>query len=217
MNIKVILADDHNIMRAGLKSLLESSKKVLIVAEANNGRETVSLARKFKPDIVVMDVAMPDMNGVEATRKLARLAPDVRVLALSGHSDGMFVKGMLEAGAKGYLLKDAATTELLTAIITISKGRIYVSPSVANTLVGDYLQRVKGEIGPDLKILSAREREVLQLVSEGKSSSQIATTLHLSDRTIETHRRRIMNKLGMRSIAELTKYAIREGLTTLDF
>jgi DNA-binding NarL/FixJ family response regulator len=129
----------------------------------------------------------------------------------------MFVKGMLEAGAKGYLLKDAATTELLTAIITISKGRIYVSPSVANTLVGDYLQRVKGEIGPDLKILSAREREVLQLVSEGKSSSQIATTLHLSDRTIETHRRRIMNKLGMRSIAELTKYAIREGLTTLDF
>lgn len=217
MNIKVILADDHNIMRAGLKSLLESSKKVLIVAEANNGRETVSLARKFKPDIVVMDVAMPDMNGVEATRKLARLAPDVRVLALSGHSEGTFVKGMLEAGAKGYLLKDAATTELLTAIITISKGRIYVSPSVANTLVGDYLQRVKGEIGPDLKILSAREREVLQLVSEGKSSSQIATTLHLSDRTIETHRRRIMNKLGMRSIAELTKYAIREGLTTLDF
>ena len=217
MNIKVILADDHNIMRAGLKSLLESSKKVVVVAEANNGRETVSLARKLKPDIVVMDVAMPDMNGVEATRKLAQLVPDVRVLALSGHSEGTFVKGMLEAGAKGYLLKDAATTELLTAIITISKGRIYVSPSVTDTLVGDYLQRVKGEIGPDSLILSAREREVLQLVSEGKSSSQIASTLHLSDRTIETHRRRIMDKLGMRSIAELTKYAIREGLTTLDY
>ena len=217
MNIKVILADDHNIMRAGLKSLLESSKKVEVVAEANNGRETVSLARKLKPDIVVMDVAMPDMNGVEATRKLAQLVPDVRVLALSGHSEGTFVKGMLEAGAKGYLLKDAATTELLTAIITISKGRIYVSPSVTDTLVGDYLQRVKGEIGPDSLILSAREREVLQLVSEGKSSSQIASTLHLSDRTIETHRRRIMDKLGVRSIAELTKYAIREGLTTLDY
>jgi len=216
MAIKVILADDHNILRAGLKSLLETASNIEVVGEADNGRDTVALVRQLEPDIVVMDVAMPDMNGVDATRKIAQLAPGVRVLALSGHSDGVYVKGMLEAGAKGYLLKDAATTELITALNTIAKGRVYVSPSVTDTLVGDYLQRLKGEIGPDSEALSLREREVLQLVAEGKSSAQIATSLHLSERTIETHRKRIMDKLGMRSIAELTKYAIREGLTSLD-
>ena len=162
-------------MRAGLKSLLESANDVEVVAEAKNGRDTVSLARQFEPDVVIMDVAMPDMNGVDATRKLAQLAPNVRVLALSGHSDGVYVKGMLEAGAKGYLLKDAATTELITALTTVSKGRIYVSPSVTDTLVGDYLQRLKGEIGPDSQTLSSREREVLQLVAEGNSSTKIAS------------------------------------------
>jgi len=216
MAIKVILADDHNILRAGLKSLLETASNIEVVGEADNGRDTVALVRQLEPDIVVMDVAMPDMNGVDATRKIAQLAPGVRVLALSGHSDGVYVKGMLEAGAKGYLLKDAATTELITALNTIAKGRVYVSPSVTDTLVGDYLQRLKGEIGPDSEALSLREREVLQLVAEGKSSAQIAISLHLSERTIETHRKRIMDKLGMRSIAELTKYAIREGLTSLD-
>jgi len=216
MTIKVILADDHNILRAGLKSLLETAPNIEVVGEADNGRDTVALVRKIDADIVVMDVAMPDMNGVDATRKITQLAPGVRVLALSGHSDGVYVKGMLEAGAKGYLLKDAATTELITALNTIAKGRIYVSPSVTDALVGDYLQRLKGEIGPDSQTLSLREREVLQLVAEGKSSAQIAASLHLSERTIETHRKRIMDKLGMRSIAELTKYAIREGLTSLD-
>ena len=216
MTIKVVLADDHNILRAGLKSLLETASNIEVVGEADNGRDTVALVRQIDVDIVVMDVAMPDMNGVDATRKIAQLAPDVRILALSGHSDGVYVKGMLEAGAKGYLLKDAATTELITALNAIAKGRVYVSPSVTDTLVGDYLQRLKGEIGPDSQALSLREREVLQLVAEGKSSAQIATSLHLSERTIETHRKRIMDKLGMRSIAELTKYAIREGLTSLD-
>lgn len=216
MSIKVILADDHNILRAGLKSLLETASNIEVVGEADNGRDTVTLVRQLDPDIVVMDVAMPDMNGVDATSKIAQLAPGVRVLALSGHSDGVYVKGMLEAGAKGYLLKDAATTELITALNTIAKGKIYVSPLVTDTLVGDYLQRLKGEIGPDSQALSLREREVLQLVAEGNSSVQIAATLHLSERTIETHRKRIMDKLGMRSIAELTKYAIREGLTSLD-
>lgn len=216
MSIKVILADDHNIVREGLKSLLKSSNDIVVIAEASNGRETVSLARQLEPDVVVMDVTMPDMNGVDATQKITQLAPDVRVLALSSHSDGVYVKGMLEAGAKGYLIKDAAISELLTAITVVSQGRIYVSPSIADTLVGDYVQRVKGEIGPDTQVLSTREREVLQLVSEGKSSSQIASSLYLSERTIEAHRKRIMDKLGMRSIAELTKYAIREGLTSLD-
>ena len=216
MTIKVLLADDHNILRAGLKSLLETASNIEVVGEADNGRDTVALVRQLDVDIVVMDVAMPDMNGVDATSKIVKLAPDVRVLALSGHNEGVYVKGMLEAGAKGYLLKDAATTELITALNAIAKGRVYVSPSVTDTLVGDYLQRLKGEIGPDSQTLSLREREVLQLVAEGKSSVQIATTLHLSERTIETHRKRIMDKLGMRSIAELTKYAIREGLTSLD-
>jgi len=215
MATRVILADDHKILRAGLISLLKSARDFEVVAEACNGRETVNLVRQLKPDIVVMDVAMPDMNGVEATRKITRLAPQVRVLALSGHDEGVFVKGMLEAGAKGYLLKDAATDELLVALKTVLQGRIYVSPSVTDTLVVDYLQRVKGEVGPDAERLTAREREVLQLVAEGKSTASIAAILHLSDRTIETHRKRIMDKLGIRSIAELTKYAIREGITSL--
>ena len=215
MPTRVILADDHNILRAGLISLLQSDRQFEVIAEACNGRETVNLVRRLAPDIVVMDVAMPDMNGVDATRKISRLAPRVRVLALSGHDDGVFVKGMLEAGARGYLLKDAATSELLTALRTVLQGRIYVSPSVTDTLVVDYLQRVKGEVGPDAERLTTREREVLQLVAEGKSTAAIAATLHLSDRTIETHRKRIMDKLGIRSIAELTKYAIREGITSL--
>ncbi|HKJ53554.1 MAG TPA: response regulator transcription factor [Gammaproteobacteria bacterium] len=215
MATRVILADDHKILRAGLISLLKSARDFEVVAEACNGRETVNLVRQLKPDIVVMDVAMPDMNGVEATRKITRLVPQVRVLALSGHDEGVFVKGMLEAGAKGYLLKDAATDELLAALKTVLQGRIYVSPSVTDTLVIDYLQRVKGEVGPDAERLTTREREVLQLVAEGKSTASIAAILHLSDRTIETHRKRIMDKLGIRSIAELTKYAIREGITSL--
>lgn len=215
MAIRVILADDHSILRAGLRSLLQTSAKVEVVAEADNGRDTVSLARELEPDVIVMDVAMPDMNGVDATRKIAQLVPQVRVLALSSHNDGAFVKGMLEAGARGYLLKDAATAELLTALNSVYQGRVYVSPSVVDTQVGDYLQRVKGKVGADAPLLSTREREVLQLVAEGKSSAQIATALHLSNRTIETHRKRIMDKLGIRSVAELTKYAIREGITSL--
>lgn len=216
VTIKVILADDHKIVRAGLRSLLESGGQIDVVAGAENGRETVSLTKKLNPDVVVMDVAMPDMNGVDATQKIARQNPDSRVLALSGHPDGLFITGMLEAGAKGYLLKDVATEELILAIKTVANGRIYVSPSVSDTLVEDYLQRVKGEVGPDYDALSTREREVLQLVAEGRSTAQIANKLSLSERTIETHRKRIMDKLGLRSIAQLTKYAIRKGITSLD-
>lgn len=216
VTIKVILADDHKIVRAGLRSLLESGGQIDVVAEAENGRETVSLTKKLNPDVVVMDVAMPDMNGVDATQKIARQNPDSRVLALSGHPAGLFITGMLEAGAKGYLLKDVATEELILAIKTVANGRIYVSPSVSDTLVEDYLQRVKGEVGPDYDALSTREREVLQLVAEGRSTAQIANKLSLSERTIETHRKRIMDKLGLRSIAQLTKYAIRKGITSLD-
>lgn len=216
MAIKILLADDHKIVRAGLKSLLESEADFDVIAEADNGRDTVILAKKLEPNVVVMDVAMPDMNGIDATRKISKLESEVRVLALSAHSDGVYILGMLEAGAAGYLLKDAAAEELIAALHTISQGRIYVSPLITDTLIGDYLKRVKGEVGPDSILLSSREREVLQLVAEGKSTVQIANMLHLSDRTIEAHRKRIMDKLGLRTIAELTKYAIRQGLTSLD-
>lgn len=216
MKIKVILADDHGIVRAGLKTLLEASDDIAVIAEAENGRETVSLARQLEPDIVVMDIAMPDMNGVDATRKITQLAPGVKVLALSSHSDGKYVRGMLEAGARGYLVKNAAFDELLTAIANVSAGRIYVSPSVTDVLVEGFLQRTTIDTESDAKALSTREREVLQLVAEGKSSAQIGDILSLSERTIETHRKRIMDKLDLRTVAELTKYAIREGLTSID-
>ncbi len=215
MTIRVLLADDHTILRAGLKSLLQAAPEFDVIAEADNGRDTVSLVRELAPDVVVMDVAMPDMNGVDATRKLKQLAPRVRVLALSSHNDGAFVKGMLAAGARGYLLKDAATSEHETALNAVYRGRVYVSPSVSDALVGDYLQRDKSDAGADTGVLSTREREVLQLVAEGKSSAQIAALLHLSDRTVEAHRQRIMDKLGIRGVAALTKYAIREGITSL--
>jgi len=216
MKTKVILADDHGIVRAGLKTLLENSDDIVVIAEAENGRETVSLARQLEPDIVVMDIAMPDMNGIDATQKITQLAPEVKVLALSSHSDGKYVKGMLEAGARGYLVKNAVLDELLTAITNVSAGRIYVSPSVTDVLVEDFLQRAKNDTDAASGTLSTREREVLQLVAEGKSSTQIGDILSLSERTIESHRKRIMDKLGLRTVAELTKYAIREGLTSLD-
>ena len=213
MKIKVILADDHAMLRAGLRSLLQAAEAYDVVAETDNGRDTVALARELKPDIVVMDVAMPDMNGIDATRRIARQLPEIRVLALSSHGDGSYVKAMLEAGARGYLVKEAAADELQAALETVLRGRIYVSPRIRDGLVDDYLGGA-GSRPP--RALTTREREVLQLVAEGKSSAEIAAKLHLSRRTIETHRRRIMNKLAIRSVAGLTKYAIRAGLTSLD-
>ena len=212
MSIKVIFADDHALLRAGLKSLLQSHTGFEVVGETDNGRDTVALARELEPDVVVMDVAMPDMNGIDATRKIVRLLPGVRVLALSSHGDGSYVRGMLEAGARGYLVKEAAAEELKAALETIMRGRIYVGPQAGDRLVDDYLAR---DDGAARRTLSSREREVLQLVAEGKSSAEIAAVLHLSRRTVETHRRRIMNKLDIHSIAGLTKYAIREGITSL--
>ena len=212
MTIKVILADDHTILREGLASLLRKSLEIEVVAEAENGRETVRLVRKLEPDVVVMDVAMPDLNGVDATRKITRLAPRTRVLALSSYDDTVFVRGMLEAGATGYLLKDAAMNELLSALQAVQQGRVYLSPSLDD---GSIAEQSPTRTGAATCPLSVREREVLQLVAEGRSSALIADTLHLSERTIETHRKRIMDKLGMRTVAELTKYAIREGITSL--
>jgi DNA-binding NarL/FixJ family response regulator len=211
---RVLLADDHKILRQGLRTLLEREKDIQIVGEADNGRSSVKLTGELAPDVVIMDVAMPDLNGIDATRRITQADPRTRVLALSMHSDGRYVRGMLQAGARGYILKDCAAEELTHAIRTVMAGQVYVSPGVTGTIVNDYVRQLTAADQP--AILTRREREVLQLLAEGGSTANIAAGLHLSVKTIETHRKRIMDKLDLRSIAELTKYAIREGITTVD-
>lgn len=211
---RVLLADDHKILRQGLRTLLEQEKDIQVVGEADNGRLSVELTGELAPDVVIMDVAMPDLNGIDATRRITKADPRTRVLALSMHSDGRYVRGMLQAGARGYILKDCAAEELTHAIRTVMAGQVYVSPGVTGTIINDYVRQLTAADEP--ATLTRREREVLQLLAEGGSTANIAAGLHLSVKTIETHRKRIMDKLGLRSIAELTKYAIREGITTVD-
>lgn len=213
---RVLLADDHRILRQGLRKLLEQEDDIQVVGEAENGRLSVTLAGELDPDVVIMDVAMPDLNGIDATRQITEARARTKVLALSMHSDGRYVKGMLQAGASGYILKDCAAEELTRAIRTVMADQLYVSPCVTGTIVNDYLRQLSGSHIDSDPTLTQREREVLQLISEGASTSHIAKELHLSVKTVETHRKRIMDKLGLRSVAELTKYAIREGLTALD-
>ncbi len=216
MGIRVVLADDHRIVRHGLRSLLEKERDIEVVAEAANGREAVHLARELRPDVVVMDLSMPDLNGIEATRQVLEEDPDAKVLALSMHSDKRFVAGVLSAGASGYLLKDCALDELVRAIRTVAVNQTYLSPSIAGVVVQGYTQQIRDKDVPLASSLSPREQEVLQLMAEGKPVKEIASTLNLSVKTVETHRHQIMSKLGVYSVAELTKYAIREGLTSLD-
>jgi DNA-binding NarL/FixJ family response regulator len=211
---RVLLTDDHKILRQGLRTLLEREKDIQIVGEADNGRSSVKLTGELAPDVVIMDVAMPDLNGIDATRRITQADPRTRVLALSMHSDGRYVRGMLQAGARGYILKDCAAEELTHAIRTVMAGQVYVSPGVMDTIVNAYVRQLTAAGAPTT--LTRREREVLQLLAEGGSTANIAAGLHLSVKTIETHRKRIMDKLDLRSIAELTKYAIREGITTVD-
>lgn len=213
---RVLLADDHKILRQGLRTLLEQENDIQVVGEAENGRSSVKLAGELAPDVVIMDVAMPDLNGIDATRRITEAEPNARVLALSMHSDGRYVRGMLQAGARGYILKDCAAEELTRAIRTVMANQVYVSPGVTGTIVNDYVRQLSSSDAGEPATLSRREREVLQLLAEGGSTAQIADRLHLSVKTVETHRKRIMDKLDLRSIAELTKYAIREGITALD-
>lgn len=215
MPTKVLLADDHTIMRKGLRSLLEQQSNIEVLAEAENGRTTVRLARELKPDLVIMDISMPDLNGIEATHQIVDAVEDVKVLALSMHSDKKFVTGMLKAGASGYLLKDCAFDELSRAIETVLNGQTYLSPKIAGIVVQDLMSHSSDEEGSAFVFLTDREREVLQLLAEGKSTKQIASGLFVSVKTIETHRQHIMNKLNLYNIPDLVKYAIREGLTDL--
>jgi DNA-binding NarL/FixJ family response regulator len=215
MKIRVILADDHKIIRDGLRSLIEKEDQIEVVAEAKDGRTAVRLAVKLSPDLVIMDIAMPGLNGVEATRQIIASAPQCKVIALSMHADMRYVMEMLKAGASGYLLKDSAFEELSSAIRTVLNNKTYLCPTVSGMVVGDYIQLLQKGDGSVFSTLSAREREVLQLLAEGNSTSQIADRLHLSVKTIETYRQHIMEKLNIHNVAELTKYAIREGLTSL--
>ncbi len=215
MCVRVVLADDHKIMREGLCSLLRNDPRVEIVGVAEDGRSAVQLARELKPDVVVMDVAMPDLNGIEASRKIKAELPDVRILALSMHSDKRYISNMLQAGASGYLLKDCAFKELVQAIHTVARRQVYLSPSIAALVTEDYVRQLMTRDASPAAVLSPKEREVLQLMAEGHSTKQIAATLNLSVKTIETHRQQVMEKLDLHSVAELTKFAVREGLTSL--
>ncbi len=216
MSIKILLADDHRITRQGLRSLLEKEPDMEVVAEAEEGRTTVRLACELLPDVVVMDVSMPDLNGMEATRQILAELPNVKVIALSMHSDNLFVSEMLKSGASGYLLKDCAFEELARAIHVVVDGKTYLSPAISGVVVDEYLHHLTKTESPGSKVLTDREREVLQLIAEGNSTKQVALKLHISVKTVETHRRQIMSKLNIHTIAELTKYAIRQGLTSLD-
>jgi DNA-binding NarL/FixJ family response regulator len=213
MKTKVFIADDHQIVREGLRSMLEKESWIKVVGEAEDGRKTLRMALELAPDVVIMDVSMPGLNGIEATRQIVAELPAVKVIALSMHDDRRFVLNMIKAGAKGYMLKDSAFKDLIKAIRVVIANQTYLSGEIADIVVKDYLVSATPESSSVFHLLSAREREVLQLLAEGKSSNQIAEGLHISIKTVETHRAQIMAKLKIKTIAELTKYAIREGLT----
>lgn len=206
--IRVLLADDHAIVRQGFRLILAAQADMEIVGEAGNGREAVELAEHLHPDIVVMDVAMPELNGIEATRRLARAAPHSRVLALSMHKDSVYVREILRAGAKGYLLKDSIDRDLLAAVRAVAAGEGYLSPGVSEAVLSDYRRHVSDP----LDLLSSREREVLQMIAEGKTNKEIASALNLSVYTVDAHRGRIMEKLNLHSMGELVRFAMRHGL-----
>ncbi|MCL4503983.1 MAG: response regulator transcription factor [Deltaproteobacteria bacterium] len=216
MTIKIILADDHQIVRQGLRSLLAGEPDMEVVGEADNGRETLKLVEQLAPDVVIMDISMPDLNGIEATRQLLAESTAVKVIALSMHSDSLFVLNMLRSGALGYLLKDCALEELVKAIRTVMRSQTYISPGVSDLLIQDLANSCVAEPSSAYSVFTPREREVLHFLVEGQGTPQIAAHLGVSNKTIETHRKQIMNKLGLNSVAELTKYAIRQGLASLD-
>lgn len=215
MSIRILLAEDHTIVREGLRSLLENQPDMKVVGEAEDGRTALELVRELLPDVVIMDITMPNLNGVEATRHITSEFPEVKVIALSIHSNSRFVTDMLKAGAKGYILKECLFDELVQAIQAVIVGDGYLSSRITGIVVDGYVNRVATVADSPLLTLTGRERQVLQFVAEGKSTKQIALDLHVSTKTIEANRRQIMQKLDIHSVAELTRYAVREGLTPL--
>jgi DNA-binding NarL/FixJ family response regulator len=218
MSIRLILADDHQMMREGLRAIVDKHPDLQVVGEASNGQETVSLVPTSGAHIVVMDVAMPDLNGIEATRKILSQHPHIGIVALSAHANKEYIREMLRAGASAYVLKQRAGEELVRAIREVANGKKYLSADIARGVVDEYvaLSAIRQE-RPAFVTLTDREREVLQQLAEGRTTKEMADLLHVSVKTIETHRRNIMEKLKLHSVAELTKYAIREGVTSVEF
>jgi two-component system response regulator NreC len=206
--IRIILADDHPIVRQGFRLILAAQPDMEVVGEAADGRQAVELAENTKPDVLVMDVAMPGLNGIEATRRISRLAPRTRILALSMHKDSIYVREILRAGARGYLLKDSIDQDLLAAVRSLARGEGYLSPAVSEAVLTDYRKYVTNP----LDLLTSREREVLQMIAEGRTNKEIASALNLSVYTIDAHRGRIMDKLNLHSAGELVRFAMRNGL-----
>jgi two-component system response regulator NreC len=215
--IRLILADDHAVVRSGIRMLLEAQPDIEIVAEAESGREAVEEARRTKPDVVLMDVQMPGLNGIEATQQIKKLVPETAILALTMHEDDQYFFEMLHSGASGYVPKRAAPDELVTAIRTVARGEIFLYPSLATRLVQDYLKRADANDQPLVyDDLTPREREVLVLIAEGMSNAEIAENLVISVKTVDRHRENIMRKLNMHNRVDLVKYAIRSGLIDLE-
>ena len=211
--IRILLADDHNVMRGGLRLLLERQPAFKVVGEASDGREAVEQAEATKPDIIVLDIAMPNLSGIEAAQRISALLPHTRIIILSMHSDESYVLRALKAGAKGYLLKDSAENDLIEAIKSVDEGKAFFSPEISNIMVEDYVREMKRRGAEDsYELLTPREREILQMLAEGKSNKHIATILDLSLYTVETHRRNLQDKLNLHSFAELILYAVRKGI-----
>ena len=212
-NIRVLLADDHTMVRKGLRSILDAEADLEVVGEADNGRDAVKMAQKLFPKVVVMDITMPGLNGLEATRQIRKQIPDTQVVILSMHASEEYVLEVLRSGASGYVVKQAAPAELVSAIHAASRGEAFLSPSVSKTVVSEYVRQAEAAEGPGPhEVLTGREREVLQLIAEGKSNKEIARELSISVKTVETHRAHLMGKLDLHSAVEVTQYAIRKGM-----
>lgn len=211
--IRILLADDHKLMRSGLRLLIEQQPDLSVVGEAADGREAVALAKSLRPDVAVMDISMPNLNGIEAAQQITQSHAELAVIVLSMHPDESYVLRALKAGAKGYLLKDSAESDLITAVRAVARGKSFFSPAVSKVLLDDYIRKLKRSGAEDAyDLLTPREREVLQLVAEGKSNKEVANLLNLSVYTVETHRSNIMQKLNLKGVPELTLYAVRKGI-----
>ena len=210
--MRILVADDHTLMRAGLASLIARLSDMQVVGEASDGRQAMRMVRELKPDMVLMDIAMPGLNGLEAAERIHGLEPQIKIIILAMHANEDYVAQALKAGASGYLLKDAATTELEMALKSVSMGQFYLSPAISRQVVDNYLRG-----GPSgLEVLTPRQREILQLIAEGKSTREIADTLHVSVKTVETHRTQLMERLDIYDTAGLVRYAVRKGLVSTD-
>jgi len=215
--MRILIADDHGVVREGMKVLIDNQPDMEVVGEAEDGLMVTQLAKELSPDVIIMDISMPNLNGVEATRLILEENPDIRVIALSVHLDKHFVTEMLKAGASGYVLKSCLFDEVLRALRTVNRSERYLSPKITDVVLDDYIHYMATYNKSADDQLTARERQIVQMLAEGKSTKQVASRLHISPKTSDANRRQIMNKLGISSLAELTKYAIRKGLTSTEF